>query len=164
MFSSQTIIMWIPEATKIYYNNISPCEFFTPLLAGDFSLKSEWQQVTSALWLIIQILHSGCSQFFFWFPIPPVFFSKHFGAISSAPTTISITLTFTFLNFFLVLRQGLSICIFFTFFYFHTMIHWNGKIQLMTNSFFLLINTRSGLVMEIKWSFCISKFQRILCL
>ena len=63
---------------------------------------------------------------------------------------------------FLVLCQGPSIRLFLCF-YFHSVIHWNGKIHSTAHSFFLLINPRSSFLTEIWWSVCIIKFQRILC-
>ena len=44
---------------------------------------------------------------------------------------------------------------------------WKGRcyptIHLMASSFFLIINTRSSLLDEIRWAVCISKCQKLLC-
>ena len=42
-------------------------------------------------------------------------FTQHFGTIPSAPTTTGITVTLLSYSFFLVLRQGPSICLLFRF-------------------------------------------------
>ena len=46
------------------------------------------------------------------------FLTKHLGTVSSAPTTIGITVTLTLHSFFLILWQGPSICLSFRFFIF----------------------------------------------
>ena len=52
----------------------------------------------------------------------------------------------------------------FVFLYFHCIICRNGKIYLVgLASFFLCINTLSGLRVGIRWSVCIAKSQWILC-
>ena len=57
-----------------------------------------------------------------------------------------------------------SICLsFFAFFYFNSGVDRNCKIHQMISSFFFLINTRSCLLVGIRWFFSISKSQRIFC-
>ena len=58
----------------------------------------------------------------------------------------------------------------FTFFQFYSVVHWDSKIDNSASSFFfffffflLLIIIRSGLLAEIRWSVCLSKSHRSLC-
>ena len=52
----------------------------------------------------------------------------------------------------------------FTFWSTETVSPWFGKFCLFLFFFFLLIITRSGFLAGIRWSDCISKYQRIFCL
>ena len=69
-------------------------------------------------------------------------FSKPLATVTSAPTTISITVTFMFPVKIYVLVY------FFAFFYCHFMVRRGGKIQSIT--FFLLMNTGFGLLVGIR--------------
>ena len=51
----------------------------------------------------------------------------------------------------------------FTFFQFHSVVPADNRVPNSASSLFLLIIIRSGLLGEIRWSVCISKFQRGLC-
>ena len=66
-----------------------------------------------------------------------------------------------FHRFFLVLCQGLSICIF-AFLHFHSGVRHNDKVCNLATSLFLMTITRSRRLAEIRWSVCISKSQRSL--
>ena len=72
------------------------CEFSIPVLTGGFSLKSEWQQVSSGLQE--SSLYSGQSYLYYGlnsssdFLIPSLF-SKLLQTIPSTPTTYCITIT-----------------------------------------------------------------------
>ena len=94
-------------------------------------------------------------------------FSKPFRTATNAPTKISISITFMFLQFSGQLQEFVYLFGFFSFFYFHSVFRWNNQIYKMTGSFFffffLLINFRSCLLTGI-WLFVrISKPQIILC-
>ena len=84
------------------------------------------------------------------------------GTIPRVPTTIGITVTFVFYNFFYSLTKSRYL---FIFFFSFTFIMWSTGI---VNSiryqilFFLLTNTTSGLLTGICWSVCILGSQRIL--
>ena len=82
--------------------------------------------------------------------------------VSSAPITIAIavTLMFHFFQFFYKVYILISL---FVSLQFYTVVSWNGKIHNSVGSLFLLNTTCSGRLVEIEWSVCISKFQRILC-
>ena len=89
--------------------------------------------------------------------------SKSFGNCSSAPVTIGITVIFMLYSF-LVLLQGLLIYIsvHFLFILFRGI---PGQQNLLFSWFsFLLTIARPGRLVEIRWSFSTSKYQRILCL
>ena len=77
----------------------------------------------------------------------PSLFSKSLGSVPNASSSIDINLIFMFLDS--------GVCIFFAFFYFHSMICWNDKANDIT-SYFLLVNTRCSLLTRISWSICIS--------
>ena len=77
--------------------------------------------------------------------IPPMIscsssFSFPLGTVPSVQSTVDITVTLMFHSFFFLSSTVPVIIYLFAFFYFHSVIHWNGKIA---NKFFpLLINTR----------------------
>ena len=51
----------------------------------------------------------------------------------------------------------------FAFFLFYPVVSWDSKVHKSVSSFFFLL-TRSGCLAEIRWSICISKSQRCLCI
>ena len=51
----------------------------------------------------------------------------------------------------------------FTFFQFYSVVSWESKVNNFSHSLFLLIIIRSGLLVGIKWSVCMSKSHRSLC-
>ena len=88
-------------------------------------------------------------------------FSNPLVTVPKAPITIGIIVTFIFHSSFTVLRQSPSIWLTFSVLLFFTL-----RSAVTTKStrwralfFFLLINTRSGLLAEIRWSICTSKSQ-----
>ena len=71
---------------------------------------------------------------------------------------IGINITFMF-HTFLLLKQGLSNCFSFRFLWFSLCGSAKSASQQVIYSFFLFLTiTWSGLLAEIRWSFCISKF------
>ena len=93
-------------------------------------------------------------------------FSKPLGTVPSAQTIISITVTLIFHSF------SLAISLFFLFLLFslfgplERQNPLDGKFSFFFSFFFLpvlLINTRTNLLAGIRWSFCIPKSLRILC-
>ena len=81
-----------------------------------------------------------------------------------APITIGIIFTCMFHSFFNSLARSRYLSIFSHFFSFYSMVIKDSKVDKFAISFFfLLIITRSGLLPEIQWSFCMSKFHRRLC-
>ena len=78
------------------------------------------------------------------------------------PITIGIPVTFMLHSPFSSLARSLYIS-FFTFLQFYPVVSWNGEVHYLTGSLFLLTVTQSGHLLGIRWSICISKFQRILC-
>ena len=83
--------------------------------------------------------YSWWSRFFLSCLLLPVPLSKHLGTVPSAPTTTGITVTFMFYRFLLVLWQGLSVCQYFCFFFFHSVVRRNGKIYKSASCQFLLL-------------------------
>ena len=89
-------------------------------------------------------------------------FSSSLGTVQSAPTTIHITDTFKLYSFFCSRTRSRYLPILIPFIF--TL--WSAEIVKFNRwqvLFFLLINTRSCLLTGIRWSVCISKSQRILC-
>ena len=83
-----------------------------------------------------------------------------------APITISIIVTFMFHSFFQFSCKVEVLIHHFIFFQFYSMISSDSKIDNFAYSLFfflLLIIIRSGYLAEIRWSVCMSKFHRILC-
>ena len=73
----------------------------------------------------------------------------------SALTTISITVTFIFYNFFKTLARSTYLSFFLFSFNFTRIVSQVSKVHNSVNSLFLLIITRSGHLTEISWSFII---------
>ena len=88
--------------------------------------------------------------------------SKSLGTVPHASTTIGITINLMFHSLFQSLAKSRYLCIFFAFFYFHSLFCWNDKTHETANSLFLIITSKSGLLTRIRWFIYISKSQRIL--
>ena len=83
---------------------------------------------------------------------------------TSIPITTGITDTFIFHSFFQFSCKGFVLITFFDFFQFYFVVCRNGNVHDLANSLFLLSITRPGPLVEFKWSVCISKSQRCLCI
>ena len=79
--------------------------------------------------------------------------SKPLWTVPSAPITIGITVTHMF-------QVLISL---FTFFQFYSVVSLDSKVDNFAHFLFLMIIIRSGLLAEIRWSVCISKSHRSLC-
>ena len=100
-------------------------------------------------WLISTMLSFGWSLLILLFP--------------SAPFTISITVTFMVHSFLFSCKVFVLISLF-AFLQFYPVVSQNGKVYYLAGSLFLLTITKSAHQAEIRWSICISKSQRILCI
>ena len=90
-------------------------------------------------------------------------FNDPFVTVLKAPITIGIIAFFMFHSFFQFPSKVEVFIFLFTFFSF---IQWSARIAKSTTLnilFYLLIVIRSGLLAEIRWSVCMSKSQRSLC-
>ena len=123
----------------------TPLEFFPSVLADGFSLKSEWQQVSSSLQDSSQ--YSGR---------PPT-------SRSSIPFSYCIV-TFMVHSFFNSLARSRYLSFFSLSFRF-ILISWDSRVDNFANSllFLLLIIIRSSLLAGIRWSVCMLKSHRSLC-
>ena len=95
-------------------------------------------------------------------------FSNLLMTVPSEPITIGITVIFMFHSLFRSLARSRYLSLF-AFFQFYLVVSQNGKVHYSVGSifyfefsFFLTISW-SGRLVEIRWSVCISKSQRILC-
>ena len=88
-------------------------------------------------------------------------FSKLLETVPSVPTTSDITVTFMFYIFFWFLARSKYLSIFS--FFFTLLFTVTVKSNCWLILFYLIIITRSGRVAGIRWSVCISKFQKLLC-
>ena len=129
-------------------------------------------------WPISAILQSVWSRVFHWFSIPPAP-SPSLSELFQAHQLQLVSMSLSYSTAFFFSGQVQVFVHLFVFFYFYFMARKNGKIHLTLNSLSLslslslhficlflvclLINTRSGLLAEIKWYVSISKSQKILC-
>ena len=94
-------------------------------------------------------------------------FSNPLVTVINAPITIGIIVIFIFHSFFSSLARSRYLSFYidlFRLFQFHSVVSRNSKVDNFTSSlFFLLIIIRSGLQAEIRWSVCMSKSHRSLC-
>ena len=138
---------------------IKLCEFFTPVLTNGFSLKSEWQQLSSDFQdsseyssRFLKCDQDGLNSFSDIQFLQSFFraFGDHFKLTNNNwyHCQLIVLQLFLFSGKFQVLYL-------FVFFYFQFVVCWNGKIRWMT-IFFFLINTRSDLLATIGWSVRIS--------
>ena len=105
----------------------------------------------AVVWMVSTHPHTSKSSSLFNSPLVTVL---------NAPITIGIIVTFMFHSFFssLVRLRYLS---FFSFSF--SFILWSTKSTILQVLFFLLITIRSGLLAKIRWSVCMSKSHRSLC-
>ena len=82
--------------------------------------------------------------------------------VSRAPITIDITVPFMFHNFFSILLQGPSTYPSFLFLLF-ILCSQPGQQNTTIRQMFFFFTIRSGLLAEIRWRVCNSKFQKDLC-
>ena len=90
-------------------------------------------------------------------------FSNPLVTVLKAPITIGIIVTCMFHSF--SNSQVEVLILLFTFFQFYSVVSRNSKVDNFANSlfFFLLIIIKSGLLAKIRWSVCVSKSHRSLC-
>ena len=128
----------IPPKYYNYYSN--PGDFHTNVIwwpsTGIWVIASlfRFPGLFSVFWPTLAMLLFGW--FFLWFPIPSVFFpslleTSQLHQLKLVPALPSSSTAF------LVIWQGGSIC--FTLFYFHSLVRYNGKINLTAISFFLTV-------------------------
>ena len=87
-------------------------------------------------------------------------FTSPLGIVPSTPITTGITVTFMFHSFFSSRARSIYLSLFTVSFYFTL---WSTETAGSIFFFVLLTLTRSGFLAEIRWSVCISKSQRTLC-
>ena len=90
-------------------------------------------------------------------------FSNPVVAVSNAPITVGIIVTCMFHSFFNSLARSMYLSFFSHSF---SSILWSAgtaKPTILQVLFFLLISTKSGLLAEIRWSVCMPKSHRSLC-
>ena len=91
-------------------------------------------------------------------------FNNPLVTVPKAPITIGIIVTFMFNSFFQFSSKVKVLISLFTFFQFYSVVCRDSKVDNLTYFLlFLLIIIRSGLRAEIRWSVCISKSHRSLC-
>ena len=152
-----------------YYYYYSLRVFFNNLANG-VSLKFEWQQVSSCLQDSSQYsersqqccIRNGFHLSYYFQDFQ--FLYSYFGIVLSSPVTISITDTFMLQDFFHLSSKILLFISLFAFFYFYSVVCRNDKVHNSTGSLFIFVDiARSGRLVEIWLSLCISKPQRSLC-
>ena len=150
-----------------YYYYYNPCEFFfTPVL----TFIGVW--VTAGLLRSPHVFFSILANFnnvvIQMVSIHPLIFnssnplSKPLKTVPSTPVPSAITVTFMFHNFFSSLAKSKYLSLFSLSLFFTLWSAWTAKSTIQQVLFFLLISTRSGLLVGIRWSVCFSKFQRLL--
>ena len=84
--------------------------------------------------------------------------------VPRAPITIDVTVSFMFHSFFFQFPCKVRVFFFlFAFFQFYSVVSRDNKVHNSTSSIFLLIIVRSGRLVKIRRSVCISKSQKSLC-
>ena len=93
-------------------------------------------------------------------------FSNPLVTIPNAPITIGIIFTCIFHSFFHFPTKVEARILLFTFFQFYSVVSRSIKVDTFASSLFflLLIIIRSGLLAMIKWSVCMLKYHRSLCM
>ena len=89
-------------------------------------------------------------------------FNNPLATVPKAAIMIGKIVTFMF-QFFQFPTKVQVLILLFTFFQFYFVVNWDSKVHNFASSLFLLIIIRSGLLAEIRWSICMSKSQRSLC-
>ena len=90
-------------------------------------------------------------------------FSRYLGTVPRASTTIGTTVTFMFGCYFSTLAKSMYFSTFSPSFTFTPSSAETKRSTRWQVLFFVFINTGSGLLVGIRWSIWISKFQRIVC-
>ena len=93
-------------------------------------------------------------------------FSNPLVTVPKAPITIGINCHLHVTQLFQFSRKVEVFILLFIFFQFYSVVSWNSKVDNFANSLFfllLLIIIRSGILAEIRWSVCMSKSHRSLC-
>ena len=92
-------------------------------------------------------------------------FNNPLVTVLKALITIDLIVTFMFHSFFRFPKKVEVIILLFTFFHFSSVVRQDRKVDNFANTllFFLLIIIRSGLLVEIRLSVCMSKSHRSLC-
>ena len=101
-----------------YHNYYFAPEFFIPTLTNGFSLTSEWPQVSRTLLSILTDLNSVVVRMVLILPLICNSFNllaKPLETIPSTPSTIGITITFTFHSYFSSLARSKYLSIFSSF-------------------------------------------------
>ena len=88
-------------------------------------------------------------------------FSNPLVTVPNAPITIGIIVTSMFHSFLQSFSNPLILL--FTFFQFYSVVSRDSKVDHFASSLFLLIIIRSVFLAEIRWSVCLSKSHRSLC-
>ena len=139
--------------------------FFTPAIADGFSLWQQVFQVSRTLLSILVNLNNAVAPRWFllvlWFLNLWVLLPNLWGIVLSAPITIGITATFMFHSFFVVLWPGLRNYLSFHFLLFFSL--WSTS-TVNSCAHFLLTMTKSGRLAEIRWTICILKSQKFVCI
>ena len=166
MFSFLLLLLTIMRSGLLLLLLLLFFEFFTSALAEGFSLEFEWQQVSRTLLSILAYLNNAIV----WIisirpPTSKSFspFSNPLITVPNAPITIGIIVTFMFHSFFNYLARSRYLSLFSHSFSF---ILWSAgtvKSTILQVLFLLLIIIMSGLLVEIRWSVCMSKSHRSLC-
>ena len=137
-----------------YY--FTPCKFFLPALVRGLSLESVWQQISSGFQDSSQ--YSSRSQ---WCYSLDGLNSPSDFQFFLVLKTILVSLSPSCSTFFFTSQPGYKhFSNFSFFFYFPSVVHWNGKIhklQCSMFSFFSLTITWSRLLARFRWFVCISK-------
>ena len=161
-------------------NNLSPessglsftsWEFFTFVLADGFSLEFEWKQISSSLQdFFLNILVVLNNAVVWMVPTRPsntkLFssFNNTILTVTKAPITIGMIVTFMFYSFFFQFpckSRYLSCCSLFSALFCGQPRQENPQCCKFS---FLLIILNSRLLAEIRWSICMPKSHRCLCI
>ena len=89
-------------------------------------------------------------------------FSNPLVTVPNAPITIGIIVTCMFHSYFNSLARSRYLSLF-TFFQFYSVFNRDSKVNYFASSLFLLIIIKSGLLAGIRWSVCMLKSHRWLC-
>ena len=142
-------------------------EFFSSALADGLSLEFEWQQVSSRILLSILAVLNNVVVWMVYTRPPTSNFSSPFSnslvTVPNAPITIGIIVTGMFHSFCQFPSKVEVLILLFIFFQFYPVVRQDSKVDNFASSLFLLIIIRSGLLAEIRWSVCVSKSHRSLC-